>query len=133
MDYGRFSRSRRRMVDETKKGYCKKCNIKAIPSKGFGNAYGKEDERGWKRLYEGHGTLIDCLKCPECGHSWVESERIEWRESIHGVDGYVSGVMRFDIEQVSADKFILYFDDAYEFKSMKEAKEKATSFLPLKN
>lgn len=50
---------------------CKRCEIKAISSKGFGNAFGKPDIAGTREIFAGGGSLIDCWKCPNCGHSWI--------------------------------------------------------------
>lgn len=66
-DGGSFSEM---LVEAKEKSICKKCNGFAIPSKGFGNTYGEPDEVGKKTIYEGSGTLVDCLKCVDCGHSW---------------------------------------------------------------
>lgn len=50
---------------------CIRCGGNAIQSKAIGNAYGVPDEAGNSTVFPGQGDLITCLKCSECGHSWV--------------------------------------------------------------
>lgn len=58
---------------------CFKCGTIAVNSKAlnntilsfndFGNDAGK---RGTTQSRVGKAQLIDCKKCPSCGHSWVD-------------------------------------------------------------
>lgn len=48
---------------------CRKCGGKCKPSKGFGDAYITEQYQ--TMVLQGEGNLIDCLKCEDCGHSFV--------------------------------------------------------------
>lgn len=50
---------------------CKKCGGETKPSKGYGNAYTEPSESGLVTVLLGKGNLIDCLKCVQCGHSFV--------------------------------------------------------------
>lgn len=50
---------------------CRKCGGKAEVSKAYGDAYSCSEESGSKTIFPGAGSLIDCLKCSFCGHSWV--------------------------------------------------------------
>lgn len=54
---------------EETKYTCKKCSGFCKPSQGFGNAYQKEQHQ--TLVFQGKGDLIDCLKCEDCGHSFI--------------------------------------------------------------
>ena len=50
---------------------CKKCGGSVKESKGYGNAYSLNGD-DTRTILQGKGDLIDCLKCVECGHSFVK-------------------------------------------------------------
>lgn len=51
---------------------CRKCGGNTKWSKAFGNAYIVELHQ--TTIVEGGGDLIACLKCEDCGHSFVPSK-----------------------------------------------------------
>jgi hypothetical protein len=59
---------------------CRECGGKAKPSKGYGKKSISFDDFGGDAgdigttQTEVTGDLIDCLKCKDCGHSWVPVE-----------------------------------------------------------
>lgn len=64
-------------VDEDK--ICRRCNGIGLPSKGFEDTYlesmdfhdSKPGDRGNTMSKSGPPVLLDCLKCSDCGHSWI--------------------------------------------------------------
>lgn len=57
---------------------CKKCNGKGKPSKalnntliGFDDFGGDVGDRGTTMSRVGPAKMVDCIKCENCGHSWV--------------------------------------------------------------
>ena len=73
---------------------CKECGCIGKPSKALLNQlvsfddFGNDaDRRGTTQSRHGEAKEVDCLKCPNCGHSWIpeKSDRekaIEWWNSI---------------------------------------------------
>ena len=58
---------------------CRECGTKCITSKGILKEL--VDSRGMPAKWVGRGTtisrqgeasLVECNKCPECGHSWIK-------------------------------------------------------------
>lgn len=67
-----FDKFEKKMIEKSStRLICKKCNGIAKPSKAYGDALGKPNQAGSRRILEGRGGLIDCWKCKKCGHSWA--------------------------------------------------------------
>lgn len=98
---------------------CNKCNGNAKPSKAllnqlvsfndFGNDAGS---RGTTQSRSGKAELVDCLKCTDCGHSWIP-ENIEVPQEIKDRLEYLRGELRNEcisygelIELESLSKYI---------------------------
>jgi len=59
---------------------CIKCNSKCLPSKAYNNTlvssndFGNDaNNRGITQSRIGRAVLVDCMKCTNCGHSFVPS------------------------------------------------------------
>lgn len=60
---------------------CKKCGSNVKPSKAFNDTLiehldlgSKKGDRGNTLSRNGKAKLVDCLKCTNCGHSWIPKE-----------------------------------------------------------
>jgi len=72
------------------KNVCRKCDGNGKPSKvllnamvsfnDFGNDAGS---RGTTQARVGSASLVDCIKCEDCGHSWVpQNSTLEWWKAL---------------------------------------------------
>lgn len=76
---------------------CRECGCIGKPSKAllnqlvsfddFGNDAGK---RGTTQSRHGEAKEVDCLKCPNCGHSWI-SEKSDREQAIEWFSKFSSG------------------------------------------
>lgn len=61
---------------------CRKCNGNCKPSKAFNNTlvlswdFDKNDygRRGTTQSRVGKATLVECMKCEDCGHSFIPTK-----------------------------------------------------------
>ncbi len=101
------------------KNICRRCHTKAIISKGYGNARKKNSNI----IYEGYGTIVDCLKCPKCGHSWIPDNKKDNMIDLRKIEK--------DIDEELALMVWLPRSFKYRFKDLLMALMKETSLLYL--
>jgi len=96
---------------------CRKCNGIANPSKALDNTWvGSSDfggdfgERGTTMSKCGKPQMVDCLKCSNCGHSWVPAKM---RKKTLDVALFKAYINKFSKEEKIA-AFKLMFDDVPE-------------------